>query len=43
MAAKVTNPTQKELPVRSKVSQPRAIINAQAADAENVVAIHKFR
>jgi len=43
IAAKVTIPTQSEPSVISKASQPLAMINAQAADAEKVVAIHRFR
>ena len=43
MAAKVTIPTQSEPSVISKASQPRAMISAQAAEAEKVVAIHRFR
>ena len=43
MAAKVTIPTQSEPSVISKANQPRAMISAQAAEAEKVVAIHRLR
>jgi hypothetical protein len=42
-AEKVTIPTQSDPSVISKASQPRAIIRAQAAEAEKVVAIQRFR
>jgi stress response protein YsnF len=43
IAAKVTIPTQRDPSVISKASHPRAMINAHAAEAEQVVAIQRFR